>query len=43
MTKNIFKERLIRGESLVGIFASLGSEMAAEVLGSSNNDYTLIL
>ena len=42
MTKNIFKERLIRGESLVGIFASLGSEMAAEVLGSSNIDYTLI-
>ena len=42
MTKNIFKERLIKGESLVGIFASLGSEMAAEVLGSSNIDYTLI-
>ena len=42
MTKNIFKERLIRGDSLVGIFASLGSEMAAEVLGSSNIDYTLI-
>lgn len=42
MTKNIFKERLINGESLVGIFASLGSEMAAEVLGSSNIDYTLI-
>ena len=42
MTKNIFKERLIKGESLVGIFASLGSEMAAEVLGSSDIDYTLI-
>lgn len=42
MTKNIFKERLIKGEPLVGIFASLGSEMAAEVLGSSNIDYTLI-
>jgi 2-keto-3-deoxy-L-rhamnonate aldolase RhmA len=42
MTKNIFKERLLKGESLVGIFASLGSEMAAEVLGSSNIDYTLI-
>ena len=42
MTKNSFKERLKNGESLVGIFASLGSEMAAEVLGSSNIDYTLI-
>jgi len=42
MTQNIFKERLKNGESLVGIFAALGSEMAAEVLGSSNIDYTLI-
>ena len=42
MAKNSFKERLKNGESLVGIFASLGSEMAAEVLGSSNIDYTLI-
>ena len=42
MTKNSFKERLKNGESLVGIFASLGSEIAAEVLGSSNIDYTLI-
>ena len=42
MAKNSFKERLKNGESLVGIFASLGSEIAAEVLGSSNIDYTLI-
>ena len=42
MAKNSFKERLKNGESLVGIFAALGSEMAAEVLGSSNIDYTLI-
>ena len=42
MSKNNFKERLIKGESLIGIFASLGSEMAAEVLGSSNIDYTLV-
>ena len=42
MTQNIFKERLKNGESLVGIFAALGSEMAAEVIGSSNIDYTLI-
>ena len=42
MSKTSFKERLQKGESLVGIFASLGSEMAAEVLGSSNIDYTLV-
>ena len=42
MAKNSFKKRLKNRESLVGIFASLGSEIAAEVLGSSNIDYTLI-
>ena len=42
MSKTSFKERLQKGESLVGIFASLGSEIAAEVLGSSNIDYTLV-
>ena len=42
MSKNNFKERLKKGEFLIGIFASLGSEMAAEVLGSSNIDYTLV-
>ena len=42
MLKNIFKEKIIKGESLIGIFASLGSEIAAEVLGSSKIDYTLI-
>ena len=42
MSKTSFKERLQKGESLVGIFASLGSEMAAEFLGSSNIDYTLV-
>ena len=42
MTKIIINARLIKGESLEGIFTSLGSEMAAEVLGSSNIDYTLI-
>jgi len=42
MLKNSFKEKILSGESLVGIFASLGSEIAAEVLGSSKIDYTLI-
>ena len=42
MSKNIFKKRLLNKEPLVGIFASLGSEMASEVLGSSNIDYTLV-
>lgn len=42
MSKNIFKERLLNNESLIGVFASLGSEMASEVLGSSNIDYTLV-
>ena len=42
MIKNIFKEKVLRGESVVGIFASLGSELAAEVLGSAKIDYTLI-
>jgi 2-keto-3-deoxy-L-rhamnonate aldolase RhmA len=41
-SKNIFKERLLNNESLIGIFASLGSEMASEVLGSSKIDYTLV-
>ena len=38
MLKNTFKEKILNGESLVGIFASLGSEIAAEVLGSSKID-----
>ena len=42
MIKNIFKEKVLRGESVGGIFASLGSEIAAEVLGSAKIDYTLI-
>ena len=42
MINNIFKEKVLGGESVVGIFASLGSELAAEVLGSAKIDYTLI-
>ena len=42
MNNNIFKEKVLGGESVVGIFASLGSELAAEVLGSAKIDYTLI-
>ena len=42
MSRNIFKERLLNNESLIGVFSSLGSEMASEVLGSSNIDYTLV-
>jgi 2-keto-3-deoxy-L-rhamnonate aldolase RhmA len=42
VSRNIFKERLLNNESLIGVFSSLGSEMASEVLGSSNIDYTLV-
>jgi len=40
--KNLFKENIKNGKNQIGVFASLGSEIAAEVLGSSNIDYTLI-
>ena len=39
---NNFKKRLANNDSLIGVFASLGSEMASEVLGSSDIDYTLV-
>jgi len=42
MLINNFKKRLINNDSLIGVFASLGSEMASEVLGSSDIDYTLV-
>mgnify|MGYP000880134963 CR=1 FL=1 len=42
MLINNFKKRLINHDSLIGVFASLGSEMASEVLGSSDIDYTLV-
>ena len=42
MLENKFKKKILNGESAVGIFASLGSEIAAEVMGSSKLDYTLI-
>ena len=42
MLINNFKKRLLNNDSLIGVFASLGSEMASEVLGSSDIDYTLV-
>ena len=42
MYKNNFKRRLLNNENQIGVFASLGSEMASEVLGSSDIDYTLV-
>ncbi|MBH88502.1 MAG: hypothetical protein CMJ12_05000 [Pelagibacterales bacterium] len=42
MLINNFKKRLINNDLLIGVFASLGSEMASEVLGSSDIDYTLV-
>ena len=43
MSKNNFKIKLLKNENQIGVFASLGSEMASEVLGSSDIDYTLVL
>ena len=42
MSKNNFKIKLLNNENQIGVFASLGSEMASEVLGSSDIDYTLV-
>lgn len=42
MLINNFKKRLLNNDLLIGVFASLGSEMASEVLGSSDIDYTLV-
>ena len=42
MSKNNFKIKLLKNEKQIGVFASLGSEMASEVLGSSDIDYTLV-
>ncbi|GHV54752.1 2-keto-3-deoxy-L-rhamnonate aldolase [Deltaproteobacteria bacterium] len=40
--KNAAKERMLKGEKLIGAFSVLGSEIAVESLGLGNLDYIII-